>query len=214
MPHKKYLFALLGILLFTLAAALGYYAPSWRDVHQREEEWSSFAQPEIPPEVLAAFSREFARVRMADEPMQLPDNSVVGPDGRAVHMADFKGKVVLVNFWATWCAPCVVELPSLKQFADHYDGQLEVIGVALEPGKTHKEILNFLEKRGLGDFAGYLDQDGGFSAKLGLAGIPTSFLIGKDGLILYRFEGDADWTSAATKGFFDVFLSTQSRIPQ
>lgn len=163
--------------------------------------------PGMTDKTFGVFMRQFGKARAALEPMLLPKEPVLSPYGQSVSLADFEGEPMLVNFWATWCAPCVVELPSLDRFAAHYQGRLRVVAVALEPTKTPNDIADFLKKRGIGEFAGYFDENGTFMRELAIRGLPTSFLIGKDGHILYRFEGAADWTSAATKEFFDVYLA-------
>ncbi len=207
MRHKTYLWIILGFALFTLALGAGYFVSNPLAQSGDEAAAKPFSQPAMPADILLDFSHDFGKVLAATEAQTLPQVPLAGPQGELVLIGDFRGEWLLVNFWATWCAPCVVELPSLKRFAQHYDGKIRVIGVSLDTSKTHAEILDFLKKRELGDFAGYFDPKGDLAAKLALRGIPTSFLIGKDGHILYRLEGDADWTSAQTRRFFDVFLN-------
>lgn len=205
MSHKKILIVACALAAFFLAAAAGFYASGLKAVNPKED--AAFVPAGVSLENEVPFSREFSQFHKATEPMRLPEEEFVTTKGKTTKVADFSGQPVLVNLWATWCAPCVVELPALKRLSEHYEGRLRVVGIALDPTKDEQGIADFLEKRSLGDFAAYLDKTGKFGGKLGIRGLPTSFLIGSDGLILYRFDGDADWTSAASKAFFDEFLT-------
>lgn len=204
--RNKIIFSGIVALLFLAAAVIGYYGPHWLREYRVERERADFVPAGVPKSVSDKFAIQFNRMRKATEPMRLPDVPFLDADGKEVRISDFKGKPTLVNMWATWCAPCVVELPYLKDFAKHYEDRLNVIGIALEIGKKPEDIASFLEKRDMGDFAAYVDYSGEFGKNLGIRGIPTSFLLGSDGLILYRFEGEAVWTARESKDFFDIFL--------
>ena len=204
--RNKTIFIALAAVLFLLAGVTGYFGPDWWRDYSVAREKAGFVPPGVPKRVVEDFGGQFNGLMVAAEPMRLPDVPFLDADGKEVRIADFAGKPTLVNMWATWCAPCVVELPYLRQFADHYGDRLNVVGIALEQGKEPSQIASFLEKRDLGRFAAYVDKSGEFGQKLGIRGIPTSFLIGSDGLILYRFEGEAVWTGRESKAFFDIFL--------
>lgn len=210
MIHKTYLFIILGFSLFAGAALLGFYVPGWLD-HESKGTPASILTgpveiPDVPEDIFGAFAQDFSVVRAATEPMRLPDVEILAPGGKPFRLSSFDGKPTLVNMWATWCTPCIVELPSLQKFAEHYKDRMNVIAISLDPMKKQEEIADFLLNRSLSDFAAYFDHTGKFGAELGLRGIPTSFLIGKNGQILYRFEGDADWTTPYAQEFFDFIL--------
>ena len=204
--RNKTIFIALAVVLFLVTALTGYYGPGLWRAYTAEREKTAFVPPGVPKRVVDDFRPQFEKLLVADEAMRLPDVPFLDGKGNKVRISDFSGKPTLVNMWATWCMPCVVELPNLKQFADMYGDRLNVVGIALEQGKDPAAIVSFLEKRELGNFAAYVDKSGEFGQKLGIRGIPTSFLIGSDGLILYRFEGDAVWTGRESKAFFDIFL--------
>lgn len=206
--QNKIILTGLAVVLFIVSAVGGYYGPKWLYQYRQARMVESFKPGAVPEKIVRTFGSQFQNVLTAIEPKTLPEDSFSSLDRKSMSIADFAGKPVLVNMWATWCAPCVVELPSLMKLKDYYEGRLNVIGIALEPGRDVKDIGDFLEKRQLGTFAGYLDAKGDFGKNLGIRGLPTSFLIGSDGVILYRFEGDADWTSEASRAFFDAFLLT------
>ena len=205
MPNKL-IFIVCAAALFAACAAGGFYGPRWFEHWRAERAIASFIPPAVPKRQLTEFSRQFNSVLAATGPKTLPDARIDRPGGESWKISDLRGRPALVNFWATWCAPCVVEMPSLERLAGRYNGRLDVVAITFEQGKSADDLSTWLKGRNLGDFAANLDTSGAFPAALDLAGIPTSFLIGSDGQILYRFEGDADWDSAAAREFFDVFL--------
>ncbi len=162
-------------------------------------------------EVPHDFSRQFGSVRVLNRATALPDISFHDPGKQELFWQDFEGQHVLVNFWATWCAPCVLELPSLNKLKDRFeDNGLKVIAISLDKQRTHDQIKAFLLHRGIGDFAAHFDHSGMMERQLGLRGIPTSYLLDPQGNILTIFEGDADWDSPPARKYFRNILSMES----
>ena len=123
-----------------------------------------------------------------------PDKQFNDPDGQLVELADFKGEPVLVNLWASWCAPCVKELPTLDKLAR--SGRIKVLAVSQDSG-PHPSVVAFLESHKLPNLDAYQDPDMGLSGALGPETVlPTTILIGADGKEIWRYVGDLDWTSA------------------
>jgi thiol-disulfide isomerase/thioredoxin len=119
------------------------------------------------------------------------------PDGGEISLADFKGTPVLVNLWASWCAPCVKELPTLDKLAAAHrdDGQLGVIAVSQDSG-PQPSVRAFLAKLNVKDLGAYHDPKMGFSGALGPdVVLPTTMLFDADGKEVWRYVGDLDWTS-------------------
>ena len=118
------------------------------------------------------------------------------PDGGEISLAEFKGTPVLVNLWATWCAPCVKELPTLDKLAAAHrdDGQLGVIAVSQDSG-PQASIEAFLAKLKVNDLGAYHDPKMSFSGSLGPdLVLPTSILYDAKGREVWRYVGDLDWT--------------------
>ncbi len=154
------------------------------------------------------FSSQFSAVTLPNRAEPPPDISFLDPQGKERFWRDFKGEFLLVNFWATWCAPCVVELPSLDRLRQDLKGKgLNVIAISLDKQREHKEIISFLENRSIGDFAAYYDHSGMMERQLRLRGIPTSYLLDRSGNILTIFEGDADWHSPPAIAYFEEILT-------
>lgn len=122
-----------------------------------------------------------------------PDVTFNDPDGEPVKLADFKGKPVLVNLWATWCAPCVKELPTLDKLAK--SGAIDVVAVSQDTAPK-ASVVAFLKEHQIGTLKPYQDPKMALSGALGPDTVlPTSILIGADGKEVWRYVGDLDWTS-------------------
>lgn len=118
------------------------------------------------------------------------------PDGKPITLARFKGKPLLVNLWATWCAPCVAELPTLDAAATTAGDQLTVLAVSQDM-ETAK-VAPFLKARRLSHLQPYRDPQLGLSVAYS-ANLPTTIFYDAKGRELWRVAGEMDWTSAAAK---------------
>ncbi len=113
--------------------------------------------------------------------------------GQPVSLTDFKGKVVLVNFWATWCAPCIEEMPSLQRMQDRLAlAGFEVLAVNYQ--ESQARINGFLKKRPL-SLTILLDHDGSVRTAWGVRVFPTSFVLDTSQRIRYTAVGEVDWES-------------------
>ena len=124
-----------------------------------------------------------------------PDAMFNDPDGGEISLAEFKGVPVLVNLWATWCAPCIKELPTLDKLAASHrvDGQLGVIAVSQDMG-PQLSVDAFLDKLKVQDLGAYHDQKMALSGALGVQVMPTTILFDAEGREVWRYVGDLDWT--------------------
>jgi thiol-disulfide isomerase/thioredoxin len=115
------------------------------------------------------------------------------PDGKPVKLADFAGKPLLVNLWASWCAPCVKELPTLDALAR--TGKVQVLAVSQDSG-PHASVVAFLQAHKIATLEPYQDGKMGLSGALGPDTVlPTSILYDSSGKEVWRYVGDLDWTS-------------------
>jgi len=115
-------------------------------------------------------------------------------DGVQKHLADFKGKLVLVNLWATWCVPCVEEMPSLDRLQAKLGDKLTILAIS-EDRQGEKVVSPFLAKIGIQHLAIFLDPKSAATNEFGAQGLPTSYLIARDGTIVGKEEGGATWDS-------------------
>ena len=126
-----------------------------------------------------------------------PDVSFTNADGAETSLAEVSGKATLVNLWATWCAPCVKELPTLDRLAAAHrdDGQLGVVAVSQDNG-PQPSVEAFLAKLKVEDLGAYHDPKMALSGSLGPDTVlPTSILFDAQGREVWRYVGDFDWTS-------------------
>ena len=122
-----------------------------------------------------------------------PDALFSDSHGKPVTLADFKGKPVLVNLWASWCAPCVKELPTLDRLAR--EGRVKVLAVSEDTG-PHASVVAFLQDHHIAILQSYQDPKMSLSGALGPDTVlPTSILIDADGKEVWHYIGDLDWTS-------------------
>ena len=126
-----------------------------------------------------------------------PTTSFQGPGGKPTTLAAFRGKPVLMNLWATWCGPCVAELPTLEAAAKALDGKVAVIAVSQDTQRT-AGVPAFLTAHGAATLKPYLDA--GMAMSLGYgANLPTTILFDAGGREVWRWNGGNDWTSARTR---------------
>ncbi|HEV2595701.1 MAG TPA: TlpA disulfide reductase family protein [Sphingomicrobium sp.] len=124
-----------------------------------------------------------------------PNGAFEDMDGQTVKLANFKGRPVLVNLWATWCAPCVKELPTLDKLARA--NSIPVVAVS-EDTAPHASVEAFLKSHQISTLKAYQDPKMALSGSLGPDTVlPTSILLDANGHEVWRYVGDLDWTSPA-----------------
>jgi thiol-disulfide isomerase/thioredoxin len=124
-----------------------------------------------------------------------PDVTFRDPDGGEFSLAEFKGVPALVNLWATWCAPCVKELPTLDRLAERHDheGDLAVVTVSQDMA-PQGSVVAFLNRLQLPRLGAYHDPKMALSGALGAQVLPTTILYDAQGREVWRYVGDLDWT--------------------
>ena len=139
-------------------------------------------------------------------PKPVPELTFFDADGEEVRLADFQGEVVVLNLWATWCAPCRREMPSLDRLQGRYGGNgLEVIALSLDRGDVAK-IREFFEELEISSLAIYQDPTARAGRELGAPGLPTTIVIDRTGQEVGRLLGPAEWDSAEALAVIDALL--------
>jgi peroxiredoxin len=123
---------------------------------------------------------------------EAPDFQARTPDDHLLRLADYKGKVVFLNFWATWCEPCREEMPSIERLRASLDGRPFAV-LAVNLAEPESRIHKFLETLSLG-FPILLDRDTGTTRAWQAKVLPATYIVGPDGAIRYRHVGDLDWS--------------------
>jgi peroxiredoxin len=138
------------------------------------------------------------------EPADAPPIELLRTDGSRFALSDLRGKVVLVNFWATWCEPCVAEMPSLQRLREQIGAErFEVLGVNHKEGPAR--IDAFVRKVGI-TFPVVRDTDGAVSRAWGTRVFPSSYVVDSRGRIRYLLTGEADWTNPALVSTISALL--------
>ncbi len=138
--------------------------------------------------------------RLAD-PVPAPEIAFRDAEGRDLSFADFRGRLLVVNFWATWCVPCVEEMPALDRLhaAVKPEG-IEVVAISVDRGGL-KQVAPFFAAHGLSRLPIYLDPTGASMRAFAVRGLPTTIVVDGDGRERGRLEGAAVWDSAAAQQF-------------
>jgi peroxiredoxin len=135
-----------------------------------------------------------------------PALELAEPDGTVRRLADYRGKAVLVNFWATWCEPCRAEMPSMERLRQAMAGRPFAV-LAVNVAESGRVARDFADKLPI-TFTVLLDRDGRVTRAWGARVLPASFLIDANGAIRYSYFGELDWSS------HEVRLRIESLLPQ
>jgi len=149
---------------------------------------------------VAPFAKgDVAAVKVAQSPLKVPDLAFHDADGKRVTLADFKGRTILLNLWATWCVPCREEMPALNALQDKLGGpDFQVVAVNIDTRDAEKPKA-FLKEVGATHLAYYADGNAKTFQELKAVGrafgMPTTLLIDPDGCEIGTIAGPAEWAS-------------------
>jgi peroxiredoxin len=123
-----------------------------------------------------------------------PNFTFPGLDGKIVSLADYRGQVVLVNIWATWCPPCVDEMPSMEKLHQELQGEnFEILAISIDAVGT-KAVAPFMKKYNL-SFPALIDPDGTIKTLYHITGVPESFIIDRQGILVEKIVGPRNWAA-------------------
>ena len=128
-------------------------------------------------------------------PQPAPEVSFTDADGKPASLADLAGKPAIVNLWATWCQPCLREMPALERLQSSLAGKLTIAAVSQDRAGA-KLVGPFVAAMGLRQLKIYLDPKSGLGHAFKVRGLPTSIVIDAQGRVVGRIEGPAEWNSA------------------
>jgi thiol-disulfide isomerase/thioredoxin len=148
-----------------------------------------------------------------DPPRPVPGTAFTDETGRTVTLADFRGRVILLNLWATWCDPCIREMPSLDRLQTAMGGKgFDVVLVSQDRGGA-QTVDPFYAKLGMRSLRSYLDPKSALGQAFHLRGLPTSILIDRDGNELGRLEGAETWDGARPQALLRWYLERGALRP-
>ncbi len=141
------------------------------------------------------------------EPQPGSDVAFEGDDGSEMTLAAFAGKHVLVNFWATWCAPCREEMPQLVELQEAYGGEdFEVVTIAT--GRNDEAGMErFLSEIGAESLPRHRDPRQALARSMGVLGLPVTVLLDPEGREIARLQGEADWSSDSARAIVEQMIA-------
>jgi cytochrome c biogenesis protein CcmG, thiol:disulfide interchange protein DsbE len=137
--------------------------------------------------------------------------AVIGQPNVYRSIADYRGDVLLINLWATWCVPCVTEMPSIQRLHERYrDRGFKVVGIAVDDPPFADRVADFVQKHGL-TFEIVHEGSGKVELDYRARGIPATYIIGRDGRIRVLRQGSSDWDSPASRAVVEQLLNRPPR---
>ncbi len=140
----------------------------------------------------------------------MPATNLVDPEGRVLNLGALQGTPVLLNLWATWCAPCVREMPLLDALGTDYDGRLQVVAASQDLVGAVK-VEPFFATRDFEYLEPWMDPEGELSEAIGGGVMPTTVMYDSMGVEVWRVYGDFDWASAEARAAIDEVVGEQIR---
>ncbi len=134
-----------------------------------------------------------------------PTLDLADATGARHRLLDYRGKVILLNFWATWCEPCRLELPAIERLRAALTGRPFVV-LAVQMGGSARTAQDTADSLGL-RFPLLLDRDSGATAAWQVNALPTTFLIGRDGVVAFTHVGEMDWSSVESRRRVEALMA-------
>jgi thiol-disulfide isomerase/thioredoxin len=160
----------------------------------REKAAGPQGEEAVPNTAAAARTYPTGRLDRSHAGTPAPNVAFEDPHGRPARIADFRGRPVLVNLWATWCGPCVVEMPSLDVLALREGEALHVLALSQDM-QGRQKVADFFAARNFQRLEPYLDPEIAFMTALGVDTLPTTILYDSEGVEVWRMTGLSDWES-------------------
>lgn len=192
--------ALIYTALAAIAIVAGLLYYSGRDVAPQNTD------PDTLAELEALKTGDMKKLVLHKSPQPVSTTAYETEDGGKAKLSDHEGKIVLLNFWATWCAPCRKEMPMLAELQTEYGGDLfEVITIAT--GRNDPAAMKrFFEEIGVDNLPLHRDPSSAVAREMGVLGLPATVVIDKSGAEIARLLGDAHWSSDSAKAIIEALL--------
>jgi len=166
---------------------------------------SNASAPGVAGKLKPYVKGHMASVQFLPDPPPQPTQTFVDADGKERTLADFRGKMVLVNLWATWCTPCKAEMPTLAALAASSDpSKLVVAAISVDNEGRSAEAKAFIDGFDAKNFDFYQDTTSAIVFAAAAEGMPVSILYDRDGKEIARLAGAADWASTDARAFLEA----------
>ncbi|MEO3416726.1 TlpA disulfide reductase family protein [Roseovarius sp. CAU 1744] len=150
-------------------------------------------------DIAALREGDMKKLNLHSEPKEVSQAAFIHENGGDATLADFKGKTVLLNFWAVWCGPCKIEMPFLSQLQSDLGGDsFEVVTLATSRNPP-PAMARFFEERGIDNLPLHRDPQGAVAREMGVFGLPVTVILNPQGQEIGRLTGEADWSSDSAK---------------
>jgi thiol-disulfide isomerase/thioredoxin len=204
-PNLKRLFIFCGLLLIVAFAMIQYSVST----HSQPNDEPILVAPALTNNNIDFVLGEGLSARFtAFDPFEpMPDFPFKTVFDRDKTFDNYKDQWVILNLWATWCPPCIVEMPSLQALQDAYgDKGVKVVAIALDKNMNGKKLRNFMAKHQFGAIAGFYGDGPDALKKFSMRGLPTTYILNPQGLAVGRVSGDFDWIGDEAKAFMDGLI--------
>lgn len=141
------------------------------------------------------------------EPVPVPDVEFGDLDGGTHRLAEFRGKWVVLNFWATWCAPCRVEMPTLSNLAREMGGGTLAVVTVATGRNAPQAITRFFEEAGVDNLPAFVDPRSALASRMGVLGLPVTVILDTDGREVARMTGEAAWDGDSAKAILAALMA-------
>ena len=148
---------------------------------------------------------ELEDFELSKEKQNISDLKFKDDEGKEISFSDFQDKVLLVNFWATWCAPCIKEMPSLDRLKRKINKNFDVIAVSVDRDGL-KKVKDFFNENKITNLEKFFDIKNSLAKEMNLYGVPTSFFINKEGDLIGYYHGDMEWDNDTVINFINYLI--------
>lgn len=148
----------------------------------------------------------FKKFKTYEQDIYLPSTKIAGPNGKIIDLKKNDGKYTVLNIWATWCTPCVKELPSLKKLnkALPYNSGWRIIAVSIDAKNNLKKLTTHTKRYNVEKIANYYDYNLELQKNVNIKNLPMTLIISKSGKILYEIYGEANWQDKEIIAFLNL----------
>ena len=195
-----------GAVVVLAAAALGwkYFAVSApKPILEAEQA----VKAPVAKGVLAPYVKgSIAHLVTFERPKDIADITFMDRDKKALKLSDFKGKVVVLNVWATWCAPCRFEMPTLAHLQTLYSGKgVKVLPLSVDREQDFADVKSFIDVQQ--PLEVYADPNFQAPSKYGISGMPATLILNKDGRAVARLDGEATWDTPEVQALLNRLMT-------
>lgn len=156
---------------------------------------------------IPSVSQNFTRFYTFPEPVYLPKGVFLDIAGKPVDFSNYRGQYLIVNVWATWCKPCITELPSLQKLHNiiNEDGKWRVVAISIDRKEDLLKVAEFTRRTNTEDIANYYDHEAKIQANLPLNGLPTTYIVNASGRMVFEVRGGGLWDAPDIVDFLRNF---------